>query len=224
MSGILIKSKKMVNDSRVLASIWEISVKETTMSQYTELVETVLREHREVLLDVRDEEVEQFLDAIAGAKCIQVFGMGRMKCAVRAFVMRLMHMGLDAHVVFDTTCPNIGPGDLLIVNSGCTTIGYTVMEFAMKLGAKVVAITTNPHSKTAKLCDFTVSLRGQVLGGREYEIPSIQPGADLFEQTIFVFEDIIIQLLMKKLNITAEQMVKRHTNLDGYTDSNIDEE
>jgi 6-phospho-3-hexuloisomerase len=194
------------------------------MSHYYKLAKAVLKEHEQVLLDVKDEEIEKLLDAIAEANCIQVFGMGRMKCAVRAFVMRLMHMGLDAHVVYDTTCPNIGPGDLLIVNAACTTIGYTVMQFAKKLGAKVVAITANPRSKAAELCDFTVSLRGQVHGGREYEIPSIQPMAALFEQTIFVFEDIIIQLLMKKLDITAEQMAKRHTNLDGYMDFNIDEE
>ena len=194
------------------------------MSDYKELARTVLKEHEQVLLDVKDEEVEKLLDAIAEAKCIQVFGMGRMKCAVRAFVMRLMHMGLDAHVVYDTTCPNIGPGDLLIVNAACTTIGYTVMQFAKKLGVKVVAITANPNSKAAKLCDFTVSLRGQVHGGRNYEIPSVQPMAALFEQTIFFFEDIIIQLLMKKLNITKEEMANRHTNLDGYMDFNIDEE
>ena len=194
------------------------------MSDYKDLAKVVLQEHEKVLMAVRNEEVEKLLDAIAKAKCIQVFGMGRMKCAVRAFVMRLMHMGLDAHVVYDTTCPNIGPGDLLIVNCACTTIGYTVMQFAKKTGAKVVAITANPCSKASKLCDFTVNLQGQVHGGRDYEIPSVQPMAALFEQTIFVFEDIVIQLLMKKLNITAEQMAKRHTNLDGYMDFNIDEE
>ena len=194
------------------------------MSDYTELTKKVLEEHKQVLLDVDDGEVEKLLDAIAKAKCIQVFGMGRMKCAVRAFVMRLMHMGLDAHVVYDTTCPNIGPGDLLIANAACTTIGYTVMKFANELGAKVVAITANPKSKAAALCDFTVNLKGQVHGGRDYEIPSIQPMAALFEQTIFVFEDIIIQLLMKKLNITKEQMAKRHTNVDGYMAFNVDDE
>jgi len=193
------------------------------MSNYRQLVESILDEHRKVLLDVKDEEIEQLLDAICQAKCIQVFGMGRMQCAVRAFVMRLMHMGLDAHVVYDTTCPNIGPGDLLIANGACTTICYTVMSFAKKTGAKVAAITANPHSKAAKLCDFVVNLRGQVHGNRPYEIPSIQPMAALFEQTIFVFEDIVIQLLMKKLGVTAEQMAKRHTNLDGYMDFNIDE-
>lgn len=194
------------------------------MSAYKDLARIVLQEHEKVLLAVKDEEVEKLLNAIAEAKCIQVFGMGRMKCAVRAFVMRLMHMGLDAHVVFDTTCPNIGPGDLLIVNAACTTIGYTVMQFAKKLGAKVVAITANSRSKAAELCNFTVNLKGQVHGGRDYEIPSVQPMAALFEQTIFVFEDIIIQLLMKKLNITVEQMARRHTNLDGYMDFNVDDE
>ncbi|UCG49323.1 MAG: hypothetical protein JSU94_05965 [Phycisphaerales bacterium] len=193
------------------------------MSEYLELTTKILNEHRQVLLDVKDEEVERLLEAVAEARSVQVFGMGRMKCAVRAFVMRLMHMGLDAHVVYDTTCPNIGPGDLLIVNCACTTIGYTVMQFAKRLGANVVAITANRNSKAAKLCDFTVSLRGQVHGGRDYEIPSVQPMAALFEQAIFIFEDIVVQLLMKKLNITAQQMAKRHTNLDGYMDFNVDE-
>ena len=193
------------------------------MTEYKKLVRTVIQEHEQVLMDVSDDEVNNLLDAIAEANCIQVFGMGRMKAAVRAFVMRLMHMGFDAHVVYDTTCPNLGPGDLLIVNCACTTIGYTVMEFAHNLGAKVVAITANPNSKAAGLCDFTVNMKGQVHGGREYEISSIQPMAALFEQTIFVFEDIIIQLLMKKLNITADEMAKRHTNLDGYMDFNIDD-
>jgi 6-phospho-3-hexuloisomerase len=194
------------------------------MSSYSELTERILEEHRKVLLSVSTEETDKLLDAIAGAKCIQVFGMGRMKCAVRAFVMRLMHMGLDAHVVYDTTCPNLGPGDLLIVNCACTTIGYTVMRFARRLGANVVAITANPRSKAAALCDFLVNLKGQVHGGREYEIPSVQPMASLFEQAIFIYEDIVVQLLMKKLGITAAQMAKRHTNLDGYMDFNVEDE
>ena len=179
---------------------------------------------RSVLLDVKEEETERLIDALVEAKCIQVFGMGRMNCAVRAFVMRLMHMGLNAHVVYDTTCPNIGPGDLLVVNCACTTISYTIMKFARRLGAKVVAITANPQSKSGQLCDFTVSLRGQVHGGRDYEIPSVQPMASLFEQAIFIYEDIVVQLLMKRLHVTAEQMAKRHTNLDGYMDFNVDDD
>jgi 6-phospho-3-hexuloisomerase len=194
------------------------------MTTYRELVPAILEEHRRVLTSVSEEETERLLDALASARGIQVFGMGRMKCAVRAFVMRLMHMGLDAHVVYDTTCPSIGPGDLLISNCACTTIDFTVMGFAKRLGARVVAITANPCSRAARLCDFTVALRAQVHGGRAYEIPSIQPMAALFEQAIFIYEDIVVQLLMQKLHITAGEMAKRHTNLDGYMDFNAEDE
>ena len=192
------------------------------MLKYKEIVEKVLEEHRKVFLDVNEEEIEKLLQAIGEAKCIQVFGMGRMKCAVRAFVMRLMHMGFNAHVVYDTTCPNIGKGNLLIVNCACTSVDYLVMQLAKKAGAKVVAITAHPESKAGKLCDFTVRLCGQVHPGRKGEIPSIQPMASLFEQTIFILEDIIVQLLMEKLNINAQQMAKRHTNLDGYMEFNAE--
>ncbi len=73
-----------------------------------------------------------------------------------------------------------------------------VMQFAKNFGAKVVAITAHLESRAGKLCDITVRLRGQVRPGREGEIPSVQSMATLFEQTIFVFEYIIIQLLMEK--------------------------
>lgn len=194
------------------------------MTSYHELVSTVLDEHRRVLAGVSEEETGRLLEALATARCIQVFGLGRMQCAARAFVMRLMHMGLDAHVVYDTTCPNIGPGDLLVSNCACTTIDYTVMGFAKRLGARVAAITADPCSKAAKLCDFTVNLKGQVHGGRGYEIASVQPMASLFEQAIFIYEDVVVQLLMQKLGITAAEMARRHTNLDGYMDFNTDDE
>lgn len=190
------------------------------MGRYKEITEKVLEEHREVLLDVDEKEIERLLGAIEKAKSIQVFGMGRMKCAVRAFTMRLMHLGLNAHVVYDTTCPHIGADDLLIVNCACTTVDYMVMQFAKRAGAKVAAITAHPESKAGKLCDLTVRLRGQVHPGKDGEISSIQPMAALFEQTVFVLEDIIVQLLMERLNITASQMAKRHTNLDGYMEFN----
>ena len=192
------------------------------MGKFNDIAKMVIKEHEQVLMAVDEVEVERLLDEIVNANCIQVFAMGRMKCAARAFVMRLMHIGFDAHVVFDTTCPNIGKGDLLIVNAACTAISYTVMDLAVEAGAKVCSITSQPDSKWSQFCDFVVRLSGQVHLGREGEVPSIQPMAALFEQTIFVFEDIIIQLLMEKQGITAEQMARRHTNLDGYMQMNED--
>jgi 6-phospho-3-hexuloisomerase len=186
------------------------------MKTYAELVESVIEENRKSLLAIDTDEVHRLVDAISVAGKIQVFGMGRMKCAVRAFTMRIMHMGLDAHVVYDTTCPNIGKGDLLIVNCGCTAVGLVVIGLAKKAGATICVVTAHPESEAGRMADFTVRLRGQVNPGNPDEISSIQPMAALFEQAVFLFEDILIMMLMEKLNITPEQMERRHTNLDGY--------
>jgi 6-phospho-3-hexuloisomerase len=186
------------------------------MAEFKKLVNMVVDENRQALLDMEPGEIDRLLDAIAEAKKVQVFGMGRMKCAVRAFTMRLMHMGLDAHVIYDTTCPNIGTGDLLIVNCGCTAVGLVVIRLAKKAGARVCVITAHPESEAGQLADFTVRLRAQVNPGNPDELPSAQPMAACFEQAVFLFEDILIMMLMEKLNITPQQMERRHTNVDGY--------
>jgi 6-phospho-3-hexuloisomerase len=186
------------------------------MISFKELAEKVIEENRAALLDMDTDEIDRLVEVIARAKKIQVFGMGRMKCAVRAFTMRLMHMGLDAHVVYDTTCPNIGKGDLLIVNCGCTAVGLVVIRLAKKVGATVCVITAHPESESGELADFSVRLRAQVNPGNPDEQMSIQPMAACFEQAIFLFEDMLIMMLMEKLGVTTQQMARRHTNVDGY--------
>ena len=190
------------------------------MADFKKLVNSVIDENKQALLDMDIAEIDRLLDALASAGKVQVFGMGRMKCAVRAFTMRLMHMGIDAHVVYDTTCPNIGKGDLLVFNCGCTTVGLVVIELAKKAGATVCVITAHPESEAGQLADFTVRLRAQVNPGNPDELPSTQPMAACFEQAIFLFEDIMIMMLMEKLKITPQQMERRHTNVDGYMNIN----
>jgi len=81
---------------------------------YNTLVTNVLDENRQVLEAVDLGEVERFLSEILQAKTIHLYAMGRMQLSVRAFAMRLKHMGFDVYVVYDTTSPRIGAGDLLI--------------------------------------------------------------------------------------------------------------
>ena len=50
-------------------------------------MELYIEAFNKVFDNLDEAKVEKHLDAIAKAKCIQVFGIGRMKCAVRAFVM-----------------------------------------------------------------------------------------------------------------------------------------
>jgi len=71
-------------------------------------------------------------------------------------------------------------------------------------------------AKKVQVFGFTVKLRGQINTGNPSEIPSIQPMAALCEQAVFLFEHIVVMLLMEKLVTTPAKMARCHTNLDGY--------
>ena len=82
--------------------------------EYSALVSAVLEENRQVLTAVDPKTVDQLIDEILRAKAVHLYAMGRMQLSVRAFAMRLTHMGISTHIVYDTTSPRIRPGDLLI--------------------------------------------------------------------------------------------------------------
>ena len=65
----------------------------------------VLGELERTLSMISPEESEQLAERIVAAKKILVAGAGRSGLAVKAFAMRLMHMGFDAHVVGETVTP-----------------------------------------------------------------------------------------------------------------------
>ena len=119
------------------------------MSKYLEYINKVIKENETVLSAVNEREINMLIDAIVNATKIQIFGMGRMKCATWGFTMRLMHMGFDVQQVFDVTCPRIGEGDLLIVNCAVTTVSLGVMKLAKQSGARVCAITAHPEKAKA---------------------------------------------------------------------------
>ena len=184
------------------------------MSEYSDLVRAVIEENQKVLSKIDEREIERLVEEILRANQIQIFGMGRMLAATRAFVMRLMHMGFNANVVFDTSCPRIGKGDLLIVNCAATTIDLGIIKLAKAAGALTCTVTAHPENEQGKLVDFFVRLPGQIFGG-PLEVKSIQPMASLFEQSLFLFEDIVAMLIMKRKGLNSKQMEHLHTNLEG---------
>jgi 6-phospho-3-hexuloisomerase len=184
------------------------------MSRYRQLVDAVIAENRQVLEAVSEAEIGRLIAEIEGAKKIQLFAMGRMQASMRGFAMRLKHMGFDAWVVFDTTTPALGPGDLLIVNCAVTLIDLTIIRLARQAGARVCVITAHPEFENAKLADLVVTVPGQIFGTGT-EVKSIQPMASLLEQALFLFEDIIVMLLVEKRKVGMKEMQERHTNLEG---------
>jgi 6-phospho-3-hexuloisomerase len=181
---------------------------------YSELVQTVIEENRQVLDKVNQGEIDRLLREIEKAKTIQLYAMGRMQLSVRGFAMRLKHMGFDTYVVYDTTTPAIGPGDLLLDICAVTNVERNVIGCAKEAGATVGLLTAHPENEHGTLADFTVRIPGQIFGG-DAEVPSIQPMASLLEQSMFLFTDIITMMLIERNHVNIKEMHKRHTNLEG---------
>lgn len=181
---------------------------------YRALVAKVVEENETVLNRVDPAQVDSLIDYILKAKQIQLYSMGRCQLSVRGFAMRLAHMGLNAHVVYDTVTPAIGPGDLLIGHCFANNVELNVAQQAKKAGAKIVLITPILDSEHARLADFCVNLPGQIFGGPN-EVPSIQPMASLLEQALLLFTDIVVMMLIERRGVSMKAMQERHTNLEG---------
>ncbi len=184
------------------------------MTRYAQLVQAVIEQNRKVLAAVDESEIDRLIAEIERARKIQLFAMGRMQASMRGFAMRLKHMGFDTWVVFDTTTPAIGLGDLLIVNCAVTLVDLNIIKLAKKAGARVCVITAHPEFENARLADLVVTVPGQIFGTGS-EVKSVQPMASLLEQSLFLFEDIVVMLLIEKRGISMKEMQERHTNLEG---------
>jgi 6-phospho-3-hexuloisomerase len=131
---------------------------------YRALVAAVLEENRQVLEAVNSQQLERFLEEILRARTLHLYGMGRMQLSVRAFAMRLKHMGFDTYVVYDTTSPRIGAGDLLIGHCAVTNVELNVIRLAKAAGARVALLTAHPENEHGRLADLCVRVPGQIFG------------------------------------------------------------
>jgi 6-phospho-3-hexuloisomerase len=159
-------------------------------------------------------EILRLIEEIDKAKTIQLYAKGRMQLSVRAFAMRLKHIGFDTYVVYDTTTPGIRKGDLLLDLCGVTNVELNVMQCAKEAGARIGLLTAHPENEQGALADFIVQVPGQIFGGSQ-EVQSIQPMASLLEQSLFLFTDIVVMMLMERNRVDPEEMQRRHTNLEG---------
>jgi 6-phospho-3-hexuloisomerase len=188
-----------------------------SVSDYYNLIMTVLDEVTYALHSVADVEVAACRQSIHTAKRVFVAGKGRSGLFIRAFALRLMQMGLTVYVVDDVTTPAITEGDLLIIASGSgeTTALIHYAAQARSLGARVALITAFPHSTVAQQADTMIYIPApSVKVDSSNEVVSAQPMSNLFEQSLAMLLDIITLQLMEELGINEEQMFARHANLE----------
>ncbi len=183
---------------------------------FSEFVPNVLGEISNALESVAEEKVAELVRAILAADRVVVHGAGRVGLACKGFAMRLGHLGKQAFTVADSTAPAIGKKDLLLLasSSGETQTVYDVGVLGRAHGVPVAVITANAHSRMAGVADLLITFRAQTKFGPRGEVSSIQPMATQFEQSLQVFFDILILLLMQETSQTQDDMWRRHSNLD----------
>lgn len=170
-----------------------------------------------VLTRMTDADAAPLIEAIAGARRIATYGVGREGLMMRAFAMRLFHLGCDVHVVGDMTVPPLGPGDLLIVSAGPGAFSTVtaLIGVAKKAGAKVACITAQPSGPAAQAADVVTYLPAQTMADDTGPaVQSILPMGSLYEGVQYVFFEVVVLKLRDRLAVPPEAMRANHTNLE----------
>jgi 6-phospho-3-hexuloisomerase len=153
---------------------------------------------------------------ILTARRVICYGVGREGLMMKALCMRLMHLGVDAHMVGDMTTPPIGKGDLLIGSAG-PGVFSTVMALltvAREARARTMVVTAQPSGPAPALADVVIELPAQTMATDQSGGTSLLPMGSLYEAAQLIFFDLISILLREKTDQSPEEMRARHTNLE----------
>src|SRR5439155_6143417 len=159
---------------------------------------------------------ERMCAEILRARRIACYGVGREGLMMKALCMRLMHLGLEAHVVGDMTTPPISSGDLLLVSAGpgeFSTV-LALMSVAHDAGARITVVTAQPEGLAARQADVVIHLPAQTMAHDLKAGTSILPMGSLYEAAQLIFFDLISIMLRTQTGQSPEEMRERHTNLE----------
>ena len=159
--------------------------------------------------------VTQLAKSLLDCHRVFVVGEGRSGLAIQMAAMRLMHLGLEVHVVGEVTAPSIETGDLLIACSGSgNTHGVVdLVQTAQKMDVKIAVITTNQNSSLGKLGQIVIQIETASKQSSDH-LQSKQFAGSLFEQSTLLLFDALFYFLSHHLNKSDEVLMAKHTNLE----------
>jgi 6-phospho-3-hexuloisomerase len=189
---------------------------ETQTRTFREMAHTAVGEIGGVLARTSVDAAERMCHEILQARRIACYGVGREGLMIKALCMRLMHLGLDAHVIGDMTTPPIGCGDLLIASAGPGAFStvLALQDVARQAGARVMIVTAQPAGDAPQKADTVIELPAQTMASDRSANTSLLPMGSLYEAAQLVFFDLVSILLREKTGQSPEQMRRRHTNLE----------
>jgi 6-phospho-3-hexuloisomerase len=166
---------------------------------------------------VDPQALDGLVEEIAAARRVVAYGVGREGLMMRALAMRLYHLGLDAHVVGDMSCPPVGPGDLLLVSAGpggFSTVNG-LLGVAQVAGARTACVTAQPDGEAPVMSDRVLAIPAQTMANDQGSAAtSVLPMGSLFEGAQLLVFELLVLALRDRLGEPAERMRARHTNLE----------
>lgn len=164
---------------------------------------------------IAPDAADRLTNALLAAAGIVCHGLGREGLMMRAFAMRLMHLGLDAHVAGDVTAPPVGAGDLLVVSSGPgdLLLVRSTIALAHRAGARVAALTARPDGPDPQAADLVVTIPAQTMAD-DRGSPSLLPMGTAYEIALLLFLDLVAIRLRELTGQSLEDLRLRHANLE----------
>ena len=161
-------------------------------------------------------DFDRLTDEITSAHRIVLAGAGREGLMMRALAMRLYHLGLDVHVAGEMSCPPVGKGDLLFAAAGPGDLPTitALIDQAHKAGAATLCLTATPDGPTSRAADQVIHLPAQTMASDRDPGASLLPMGSVFEGAMFLMFELLVLALRDRLDIPAEAMRARHTNLE----------
>lgn len=164
----------------------------------------------QILADgLNQEEIEKVVELISKKNDSLIIGLGagRMGYSLRAFVMRLTHLGFNAFMIGDTGLPRINEDSIILINtsSGETPTIKLYAEQAKNVGATIITFTTNSKSSIGLISNYVVEME-------KYE--SNQLMKTLYEQFSFLLFDYIAEKIFTKMNLEKKWVEKNHSILE----------
>lgn len=158
------------------------------------------------------QEAEKFLEILRGCRGLMVFtGVGKSGLIAKKIAVTMTSTGSRALYLSPT---NALHGDLgilskedlfiLLSKSGESDELLSLLPFLRNKGVKILGVVSNPKSRLAKACDFTVTLPVM----KELCPFNLAPTTSTAIQMIF--GDVMAIALMQKSNFTMDQYAMNH--------------
>ncbi|MCY3979222.1 MAG: SIS domain-containing protein [Chloroflexi bacterium] len=182
-----------------------------------ELIDAILADIGRALRQVDPAQVDDICAAIQSADRIFITGKGRSGLQMKAFAMRLMHLGFCVHVVDDVTTPAIGAGDLLLIGSSSGRTGSLLryVDTAREAGARLATFTGVMNSPIAAAAASVAHIPAtNFKAGSPSAVDSVLVMGSLFEHCLGLLCDLIVIRLKAARGMDETAMNARHANLE----------